>query len=256
MRNLSDYGNPIRFNNFAYAIRELVGIVLKRLVDDDQIRICEWYKNETQHQCGVSQRQRSHYAVQGGLSDDYLKNELGLDTDFIHKYLRDAHKQLNKFTHIRPNTYNISDSDCDQFVADTLQALEGLFEAIEKNRALLLEKIWEHLDDATINSAISNTIVSVDELATHHSIDEVYVDTGRVTAIDATTVTFEVTGVLTVELQWGSNSDLRKGDGATMAKQFPFRCVLESPTNDPDNIAGSEDAFGVDTSSWWANYTE
>jgi hypothetical protein len=45
LRNLSDIGNPLRFNNFAYAIREIISILLHRLSSDEDIIKCSWYQN-------------------------------------------------------------------------------------------------------------------------------------------------------------------------------------------------------------------
>ena len=56
------------------------------------------------------------------------------------------------------------------------------------------------------------------------------------------------------ELQWGSNSDLRKGDGATLPQTFPFECDLRSPVDDPTVVSPVEDSLRVDRSSWRDNY--
>jgi hypothetical protein len=85
---------------------------------------------------------------------------------------------------------------------------------------------------------ISDTILEVDELATHHSVDEVYVD--RTT----------VKGSLAVGLQWGSNSDVRRGDGVEIDQSFPFQCDIEVPVDDPFDLRGADTSYVVDTSKW------
>ncbi|WP_414863271.1 hypothetical protein [Pseudomonas chlororaphis] len=47
MRNLEDKQNKLRFNNFAYAMRELARHVLKRLAPDDKVLKCAWYKTRS-----------------------------------------------------------------------------------------------------------------------------------------------------------------------------------------------------------------
>ncbi len=42
LENLSDKGNPVRFNNFAYCMREIIGIILAKYSDDEQIQECSW----------------------------------------------------------------------------------------------------------------------------------------------------------------------------------------------------------------------
>ncbi len=99
------------------------------------------------------------------------------------------------------------------------------------------------------NALITETILSVDELSSHHSVDEVYVDEMRIVSLTHDTTYFEVKGSLGVELQWGSNSDIRRGDGATLEQSFPFTVTMQSPV---DNISRfNEVDYYVDTSEWF-----
>lgn len=42
-----EQNNKLRFNNFAYSIRELVRHFLKDLAPDNEIQSCLWFKNDT-----------------------------------------------------------------------------------------------------------------------------------------------------------------------------------------------------------------
>ncbi|MCV5663812.1 hypothetical protein OFN50_32825, partial [Escherichia coli] len=42
LRNYCSHGNPLRFNNFAFAIRELINHVLKRLAPNDRVMASPW----------------------------------------------------------------------------------------------------------------------------------------------------------------------------------------------------------------------
>jgi hypothetical protein len=98
---------------------------------------------------------------------------------------------------------------------------------------------------------LRTTILSIDVLGTHHTIEEIYTDKINIVGIDTNLVRFEAKGTVSCELQWGSNSDLREGEGALLPQSFPFRCDLWSPVDNPADIQTDENAFGVDTSSWW-----
>lgn len=63
-------------------------------------------------------------------------------------------------------------------------------------------------------------------------------------------IIFQANGSIGCELQWGSNSDLRKGDGAVLPQSYPFTCQLISPVYDPEGVESIEESLGVDTSSW------
>ena len=254
LENLEDRGNPLRFNNFAYAMRELVRHVMARLAPDNEVRACSWYKEETDRLNGISRRQRVYYAVQGGLSDEYVADELGLEVGQIHRRLRDSIDNLSKHTHIEEATFNLSDAEVDRFVNQTLAAVTDLFQTISECRTALVEAFNEKLDASVVSAAISETILSIDELATHHCIDAVYTEQVHISQIDANFIHFSAEGTVECELQWGSNSDLRRGDGATLEQAFPFNCELTSPVDNPGAIVAEENAFVADTSSWREGY--
>ena len=254
LKNLDDCDNPLRFNNFAYAMRELVRHIMARLAPDDEVRACDWYKEETGRNNGISRRQRVYYAVQGGLSDEYVTDELCLDVGYIHRRLRDSIDTLNKHTHIEENTFNLGNEEVEGLVRETLTAVVSLFQTITECRNILAEAFRESIDATVVNAAISETILSIDELATHHSIDAVYTEDVHVRLIDAYFIYFVAEGTVECELQWGSNSDLRHGDGGTLEQAFPFTCELTSPVDNPSGIETEEYSFAADTRSWWEGY--
>lgn len=254
--NLNDTSNPLRFNNFAYACRELVRHVLARLAPDDKVLACPWYTNETKQENGISRKQRVYYAVQGGLSDSYVIEQLGLDVEDIHRALRDATNRLSKYTHIEEATFSIADETVDEHVDETLRAACGLFDAIEECRNILVKALWAHVDSSVIEAALRETILELDELATHHFIDEVYTDTVEITAIDSDSICFFAKGSIACELQWGSSSDLERGDGAVLPQSFPFECELWSPIDEPHKVQSDEASLKVDTSSWREGFDE
>lgn len=250
LANLDDKNNKLRLNNFAYAMRELVRHVLHRLAPDHSVVQCVWFKNESEKPNTVTRRQRAIFAVQGGLSDDYITNTLDIDVHHIHKSLIDATNNLNKFTHVEPCNFGLSVTEVDLTVAQTLDAVRDLFTTIQQCRDQIIESLWDHIDDGVIDKALGETIRAIDRLATHHFIEEVYTDKVTVTAIQHDRIHITATGIISCELQWGSNSDVRKGEGAIMSDSYPFSCHLSSPIDDPSSIKVHESGLLVDTSSW------
>ena len=86
-RNLLDKSNPLRLNNYSYAMRELTRHVLHRLAPDELVVGCSWYKNESDKEKGITRKQRAYYAVQGGLENSYVEDTLGLEVEDIHRRL-------------------------------------------------------------------------------------------------------------------------------------------------------------------------
>jgi len=257
MLNLAANDNPLRLNNFAYALRELIRHVLVRLAPDDVVLNCQWYENEVQgKKRGVSRRQRVLYAVQGGLSDSFVEQTLCVDIATTHTKLRDAIDRLSKYTHIQPEVFNVEGAEVGEMAREVLSAVTDLFELIAKSRDQLIRAYEEQLDQAVIDAAIYETILEVDEICTHHTIEEVYTDTFEVAAIGTDYVTYVASGTITCELQWGSNGDMARGDGIQMQQAFPFTCTLRSPIEDPSEIESVESSLVVDTTSWHAERME
>lgn len=249
-KNLADKSNPLRLNNYSYAMRELTRHVLHRLAPDDYVISCPWYKNETDKEKGITRKQRSYYAVQGGLENSYVENTLGLEVEDIHSRLVKAINSLSKFTHIEPNVFDLPEADIDALVNETSESVYGFLTTIRDCRKMIIDSLWEHIDSAVIDETLKETIIAIDELATHHFIDEVYTDKVEIYEINHESIKFRVYGSIGCELQWGSNSDLRRGDGAVLSQSFPFVCELTSPVDAPEEIESIEDLLGVDTSSW------
>jgi hypothetical protein len=249
-KNLADKSNPLRLNNYSYAVRELTRHVLHRLAPDDYVVNCPWYKNETDKEKGITRKQRAYYAVQGGLENLYVENTLGLKVKDIHNHLIRAINSLSKFTHIEPEVFDLPESDIDALVNETSESVYGFLATIRDCRKMIIDSLWEHIDLAVIDETLSETILAIDELVSHHFIDEVYTDNVEIYEINHECIKFRVYGSIGCELQWGSNSDLRRGDGAILPQSFPFICDLISPIDAPEEVESIKGSLDVDTSSW------
>jgi hypothetical protein len=191
------------------------------LAPEARIAQCEWFKPVPGTNI-PTRRQRAKYATQGGLSDEYI-GEIGVDVQHLHDAAIEAIEELNKYTHVRPGTIVDDPHEIALFVDGALHALLGLFASFDECRSAVLDALSEQIDNEAVNALIVETILNIDELATHHSIEEVYVEQTRVASVTHDTIYFKATGTLAVELQWGSNSDLHRGDGAHSRREFPFR---------------------------------
>jgi hypothetical protein len=130
-------------------------------------------------------------------------------------------------------------------------AINELFMAYDECRSASIEPLIEDLDEGAVDSLMAQTIQSIDENATHHSIEEIYTSETEVEAITASVVRYRTAGSIYGTLQWRSNSDLRRDNGLELEKTFPFSCSFEVPIDDPRDLPCAEIVSGVDTSSWW-----
>jgi len=248
-RALADHVNPLRLNFFATAMRILFEHMMETLAPNDDVTRTPWFKPE-QKSGKPTRGQKVIYAIQGGLSETFVTKELHVDPRPLRKRLLEAFDECSKRVHERESNVILDTGEQDSVAESILAALVSLFDAIHDCRAAVVEPIVETLDEAAVDALLRETILEVDELATHHSIQEVYVDRTTVHGIGPDTIIYRSTGSIDVILQFGSNSDVRNDLGAEMEQSFPFACDIEVSLSEPWNLEWAEPRFSVDVSKW------
>jgi hypothetical protein len=244
--------NPLRFNNFAYSLRELLRHVLHRLSPDSEVSECDWFKPDPTSSTGFTRHQRIKYAIQGGLSDFYITKKLGVDEigDVI-KELLNTIKILSGYTHIEPTTFDLDEEEVEKLAIECLDATLWFVEKINETRKEVLEALVDDIDRSLLDRIISESVTEIMELSTHQFIEDIYSDGGHVEMIGPKSLLLKVTGQLDCELQYGSGSDMRRGDGAIINSSFPFTGTLYVKFKAPLGSVMEVDEFNVDTSSWY-----
>lgn len=255
LQNLEDLDNKLRFNNFAYALRELTTSILMRRAPKEEVVKCSWYENEIQRpdiKDGVTKIQHARYVVQGGLSDEYVAMELKLDLSPERKAIRDSLAELSNYTHVSEATFNLPSEEVETLVGKSLDALRGLGAAMVNCRSLIAHSLYEAIEAQAIDEVVSDSLEALDNVAHHYSLEHVSVNISGVERITHDTIHLFAAGFIGVQLQWGSNSDVRRGDGHLQDDSFEFRCNLTCSVEDPtsDSLTMEEDSIMVDTKAW------
>jgi hypothetical protein len=246
---LADIENPLRLNFFSTAMRILFEHTMDIYAPEADVIRAEWFRSERDG--GSPTRwQRVRFAIQGGFSEAFITHQLGVDATPIRARLLGAINEMSKHVHGRAETVIRVRTDQDNVIQRTSNAMLEFLTIMHECRNAILEPLAEKLDEAAIDALLNETIQSVDELASHHSLDEVDVEDIRVASIGVDTIRYRVSGSVEVILQWGSNSDVRRGDGAEIGQSFPFHCDFELPLNEPWDLSLAEPIYVVDTSSW------
>ena len=251
--SLNDKGNKLRYNNFAYSIRELSRHFLRNLSPDEKIKQCPWFKKET---CDgkPSRRQRIKYAIQGGLTDGMLK-ESGLDIDELEDYIKsisDTINELSKYTHINEEVFDLKDSKVDKMSQQVLSTFADFVKMINSYREFLKQFLDGHIDEHILTSIISSFFETVDQLAPRHSIEYTEVHDYNISEINDGFIVVDVSGFLHVTLEYGSNKERREGDGLDISESFPFETKIKYEISEKfPSDKYSVDEYDVDTSSWY-----
>jgi hypothetical protein len=254
LKSLEETSNPLSFNNFCSGFRELVRHVLNDLAPDAEIKACSWYEPDKAVRSGITRAHAIVYIIQGGLSDNYASDVLGIDVANEKKVLITAVNDLNKYIHVNQDTFDTDVAHAQEKAAFFVRALSNMLELANQYHTELATALENKINDEVVALAIRETIGSIDELATHHCVEEIDVEEVSVTKVCSRYIHLQAFGTIGVELQWGSSGDLRRGEGAMDNEAFPFTCELQSRVDSPEEPKVVEDSLCVDTSSWWEGY--
>ncbi len=257
LNNLSDKGNPLRFNNFAYTMREIITLILSRYSSDEDILKCCWYRNETNTDNGVTRAQRAKYAIQGGFSDERVFELLELDEEdrnYVQKKLKSFTKlfrELNEHTHLREKRFNIGDSKCEELALAVMRIVNDILVLVEEMRSQIISHVESEVDSTIVEEFISNTFDEIDILSTHSVVDYSELESFHVSKISSEHIWIVGVGIAHCELQWGSNSDLKNDIGATSSESYPYDFTLQAPLSNLRDLQLIPEGLKLDTSSWW-----
>lgn len=234
-----DSANPIRANLFAAGIRELVTYVLHDLAPDEQVKACDWYllaqeyaaKNNVETKGKITRIDRMIYATQGGLSDGSLE-ELGVNVEVDHKKLRSVMDELSKYTHVRPGSLLEGDEAVSEFMRNTFHAVIRFLDAVTEVRDTIAEAVSQTINEVADQALTESVVQELDELSTHTLVDEVVAHDIRVVTIGPKEIEFRVNGTVYVQLNYGSGSDFRRGEGVSLSDKYPFSVRMAASVAD------------------------
>ena len=246
-----DKENPLRGNLLASALREMVGHLLHTLAPDDQVRNCVWFKQDPNTPT-VTRKQRAVYIVQAGLPAEFSRDQLTLDAGELAKPLLDVMDQLNRWTHVRPETILSKPSEIRLMAANVMGALPSLWESAKLARKEIGDAVSEAVHNAVLDHLLGDTIQDLDVLSTHTSIEGHSLDEVDVQTMDSATIVYVISGDVYVELQYGSDADVRSDLGGRSSDTFPYTARVTSSIAHPmDPTQCSVEDLIVDNSSFY-----
>jgi len=244
-----DGANPIGGNLFAAAVRELSGHILHTRAPDEAVRRCAWFEQARDTRT-VTRAQRAGFIAHAGLLPSYVEGTLGLARDEYIAPLIEAMDALNKATHVRPNTVIAGGTQTRVLADDILTALSGLMEAAEDCRDAVIQELHKTINTPILNKLMSEALGALDELSTHTIVEGVSVDDIQIVDLGVDRLDLALEGTVYVTLQYGSGSDIRRGDGASMSDNYPFTANLEVGIGETLTL-GEPTAVEVDNSSFY-----
>jgi hypothetical protein len=244
--------NPLRLNNFAYALRELTRHLLHRLAPSDELQSCTWFKPDSTSKTGITRSHRIKFAIQGGLSDFYVINKLKIDElNDVSINLIKIISELSNYTHVERATFNTELQQVEDVATKCLDATLHFVQKINELRILVAERLFNDVDSVLLDRINSESVEELMELSTHQFIEEIDPDKVVVEKVGVTSLKMQVDGTIHALLMYGSASDRKKDDGAEIPVSFPVHSEMEVHFKQPLGSDIDLDIFKVDTSSWY-----
>lgn len=223
--------SKLRFNNFAYSIRELSRHILHRLAPSDDVQRCSWYK-PTKNEKGViviTRADRINYAIYGGFDNNTL-SAMGLNGYIVNarKNLLASIDTLSKYTHINKDSFDLSDSETSELVNNVIGSFNGFVDCMNDIRQQVVACLEAEINKEILSATIYETYSDIDTLSTHSSIENYCIDSITVDDITSQEVVLKVSGSVDVRLQYGSDGDQRRGDGYVTNMDIPYEASVSA----------------------------
>lgn len=245
-----DRDNPLRGNFAASGLREAIGHVLHSLAPDEDVRACVWFIQATDTKT-VTRQQRASYIVKAGLPDEFVSDTLDIDVRDYTTPLIEVMDGLNRATHVRADTILSKGSKIRVMIQDVLRGLDQLLEAANESREAITHAVADAMQEAVFEKLISETIDELDELSTHTTVDGHNIDKVTVTKLNSQDISYRVEGEVEVELQYGSNSDVKNDIGFRQDGSYPYVVTVTCAVARPMAIRVDDLNISVDNRSFY-----
>jgi len=245
----------LRVNHLATDLRELGRIWLAGMAPKECVHRCSWFvqDRELKEKDRITRAQSVKYAIQAGLSDDFISGKLNLNDAVSNAITQYANKikELSKYTHVSMSSYCNQDGVSQESIAvETLTIFGKIGELVQNVRLELIRNI-EGVAAEVLSGLRSGVQEELDSLATHYAIDNVEIEDVCVVDMNAESITYRVNGDVNVQLQYGSDSDVARDDGLVLDNSYPFTGLMRADIDDPLDLEIIRDSLRVDNSSFY-----
>jgi hypothetical protein len=253
MASFRDAGNPTRFANTGNLLRELHRELLADVAPDEDVKRAPWFVPKPPPGNPVTRRHRIEFAIFKNLKKTEFPESFADQADGVADRLIEDIDELSSYTHVTETVLESEMSDAAPVFASVMQGFLMLISAVESARILVEEdvgaQIWPYLDGRFTEDFFDE----LDQLSTHTRPQGACdIEITKFT-FDERTIQFEGSGKVKCDLQWGSDGDVRRGDGAEGSATFPFTFAGRASIDDLSEIEIDRDSISIDTSSFYEN---
>lgn len=244
---LDDKTNPLRFSFCALALRELFREYFAVVSPDSSVTKCSWWSSDDGK---VTRRDRLKYLIFGRTDPKFFPDSYVEEVDDVCKQYVEDINRLSKCLHMTSKTLKTKEAEHQEAVDNVLdtfgEALGLVDQYHEEIRERLPEIITEALDQEFL---VGCAFDALDILSTHTRPSGVWDVEIVIASLGDDCIRFDGSATICVDLQWGSDGDVRRGDGAEASTSFPFSFKGTASIEDPTKITIDREDIVIDTAA-------
>ncbi|EPJ0400933.1 hypothetical protein ACTBCG_003108 [Providencia rettgeri] len=245
LRNYCSHGNPLRFHNFAFSMRELVLSILERKAPNDKVKTTNWYEVESD-KFEVTRRQKLKFCAQGYLSDDFFNEEVLEElnsniSDFLGNF-----RFFNKYTHISEKYLNPCPKKFFEDMKSTIQLSKEVIDELSSIENFVISAVEGSLESRVFDAVINNFPDELSILAHNVIIEQIDPEQLSVSSISDSEISIYIDGTIYVSQEYGG-----KNDFMSLSNEYPFTVKIYVSVDNPNDINVDANNIIIDTSNWY-----
>ena len=145
-----------------------------------------------------------------------------MDLTEVSKNLRKSINDLSKYTHVNPSTFNADEATIVDVSYNIMEDTLRFFMTVTEAQIKVMKAVDSSINEEMASQFYIETKDELDILASHYEVLGYLITSLTQLAKADETVTMQADGMVRVRLQYGSDGDMRRGDGYETVVKFPF----------------------------------
>ncbi len=250
LRNYCSHGNPLRFNNFAFAMRELVTNILNRKAPEQDVISAPWYIQESPDR-KVTRKQQLKYCAQKHIPDISISDETLAKINEKTKKYNKEYSTFNKYTHITEKYFNNESKAVFDEVKKLIELTSKAYDIFDDLENVMSIEVLESINAEIHEVTRDNIPNEVDILSSSTLVDDSEVTDIRLITMTKEFIYFLIEGTIYITRQYGKGEDFYASDD-----HYPFWFAVSVSTQDFNSVKPLNVIVMVDTSEWYAESKE
>lgn len=241
--------NAMRFAFCALGLRELLREFFASVAPDEKVKECGWW-GATDGK--VTRRDRITFHIFGYVYPAAFAKNYVAEIEAAVDELVKSINELSACLHVTPEQLKKDEDERQSLMTETIEQLWTVIELAKQHHEELKDRLTTILDQAlTEEFCLGSSFDALDTLSSHTRPTGACDIEIEITVITKDEISFSGTGTVECDMQFGSDGDVRRGDGMEWGDSFPFKFSGTAPTSNPRKVDVPRGEIEIDNSSYY-----